>query len=260
MGHLEGKTSVVTGGSAGIGLATAARLADEGAYVFVTGRRESELEAAVKTIGADRATAVVGDISKPEDLDRLYEAVRARGKGLDVLVANAAVGAFVTLEQTTEEHFDQTFAVNVRGTLFTAQKALPLLNDGASIVLVGSTAGDRGVEAFGAYAASKAAVRSFARTWSTELKGRGIRVNVVSPAWIETPGGDRRLWRRGDRPGHQGAGRRDRAQGPHGPARGGRRSRGLPGLGPEQLRRRREHLRRRRREPDLSRHHTVGGI
>lgn len=189
MGQLSDKTSVVTGGSSGIGLATAVRLADEGAYVFVTGRREAELEAAVRTIGPDRATAVVGDISKPEDLDRLYEAVRARGKGLDVLVANAAVGAFVTLQQTTEEHFDQTFAVNVRGTLFTVQKALPLLNDGASIVLLGSTAADRGVAAFGAYAASKAAVRSFARTWSNELKDRGIRVNVVSPAWIETPGG-----------------------------------------------------------------------
>ena len=189
MGQLDGKTSVVTGGSSGIGLATAVRLAAEGAYVFVIGRREAELETAVKTIGPDRATAVVGDISKPEDLDRLYEVVRARGKGLDVLVANAAVGAFVTLEQTTEEHFDQTFAVNTRGTLFTVQKALPLLNDGASIVLVGSTAADRGMEAFGAYAASKAAVRSFARTWSNELKDRGIRVNVVSPAWIETPGG-----------------------------------------------------------------------
>ncbi|MER8069129.1 SDR family oxidoreductase [Streptomyces sp. NPDC094034] len=189
MGQLEGKTAVVTGGSTGIGLASAVRLADEGAYVFVTGRRQSELDAAVKTIGADRATAVVGDIAKPADLDRLYEAVRARGQGLDVLVANAAIGAFVTLEQTTEEHFDQTFAVNVRGTLFTVKKALPLLNDGASVVLVGSTAGDRGVEAFGAYSASKAAVRSFARTWSTELKDRGIRVNVVSPAWIETPGG-----------------------------------------------------------------------
>ncbi|MEV1082699.1 SDR family oxidoreductase [Streptomyces sp. NPDC050211] len=189
MGQLEGKTAVVTGGSTGIGLATAVRLADEGAYVFVTGRREAELEAAVKTIGTDRATGVVGDIGKPEDLDRLYEAVRARGQNLDVLVANAAIGSFMTLEQTTEEHFDQTFAVNTRGTLFTVQKALPLLNDGASIVLVGSTAADRGMEAFGAYAASKAAVRSFARTWSTELKGRGIRVNVVSPAWIETPGG-----------------------------------------------------------------------
>ncbi|MEV7864597.1 SDR family oxidoreductase [Streptomyces sp. NPDC088124] len=189
MGQLEGKTAVVTGGSTGIGLATAVRLADEGAYVFVTGRRASELEAAVKTVGAHRAAAVVGDIAKPEDLDRLYEAVQARGRGLDVLVANAATGAFVTLEHTTEEHFDQTFAVNVRGTMFTVQKALPLLNDGASVVLVGSTAADRGVAAFGAYAASKAAVRSFARTWSTELKDRGIRVNVVSPAWIETPGG-----------------------------------------------------------------------
>ncbi|MEU1299223.1 SDR family NAD(P)-dependent oxidoreductase [Streptomyces shenzhenensis] len=189
MGQLESKTAVVTGGSAGIGLATAVRLADEGAYVFVTGRREAELEAAVKTVGTDRATAVVGDIARPQDLDRLYEAVRARGEGLDVLVANAAVGSFMTLEQTTEEHFDQTFAVNTRGTLFTVQKALPVLNDGASIVLVGSTAADRGMEAFGAYAASKAAVRSFARTWSTELRGRGIRVNVVAPAWIETPGG-----------------------------------------------------------------------
>jgi NAD(P)-dependent dehydrogenase (short-subunit alcohol dehydrogenase family) len=189
MGQPEGKTSVVTGGSTGIGLATAVRLADEGAYVFVTGRRAAELEAAVKTIGTDRATGVAGDISDPADLDRLYDAVRARGTGLDVLVANAAVGSFVSLEQTTEQHFDQIFGVNTRGTLFTVQKALPLLNDGASVILVGSTAADRGVPAFGAYAASKAAVRSFARTWSAELKDRGIRVNVVSPAWIETPGG-----------------------------------------------------------------------
>ncbi|MFL1429358.1 MULTISPECIES: SDR family NAD(P)-dependent oxidoreductase [unclassified Nocardiopsis] len=189
MGRLDGRTAVVTGGSTGIGLATALRLADEGAHVFITGRRKPELDSAIEAIGPARATAVVGDISRTQDLDRLYEAVRGRGEGLDVLVANAGVGAFVTLEQTTEEHFDQTFGVNVRGTLFTVQKALPLLNDGASVILVGSTAGDRGVEAFGAYAASKAAVRSFARTWSTELKGRGIRVNVVSPAWIETPGG-----------------------------------------------------------------------
>jgi len=189
MGHLDGKTSVVTGGSSGIGLATAERLADEGSFVFITGRREAELAAAVASIGAERAMAVVGDVSKPKDLDRLYDAVRARGEGVDVLVANAAIGSFVSLDETTEEHFDQTFAVNVRGTLFTVQKSLPVLNDGASIILVGSTAADRGMEAFGAYAASKAAVRSFARTWSTELKGRGIRVNVVSPAWIETPGG-----------------------------------------------------------------------
>lgn len=189
MGQLEGKTAVVTGGSSGIGLATAVRLADEGAYVFVTGRRAAELDAAVTTIGSDRSTGVVGDIAKLTDLDRLYAAVRTRGRGLDVLVANAAVGSFVTLEQTTEEHFDQTFGINVRGTLFTVQKALPLLNDGASVILTGSTAADRGMEAFGVYSASKAAVRSFARTWSNELKERGIRVNVVSPAWIETPGG-----------------------------------------------------------------------
>jgi NAD(P)-dependent dehydrogenase (short-subunit alcohol dehydrogenase family) len=189
MGQLDGKTAVVTGGGTGIGLASAVRLADEGAYVFITGRRKDVLDKAVEAIGAARVTAVVSDVSEVADLDRLYEAVRARGKGLDVLVANAAVGSFVTLEQTTEEHFDHMFGVNTRGVLFTVQKALPLLNDGASVVLVGSTAADRGVEAFGAYAASKAAVRSFARTWSTELKGRGVRVNVVSPAWIETPGG-----------------------------------------------------------------------
>ncbi len=180
---------MVTGGSSGIGLATAVRLADEGSYVFITGRREAELKAAIEAIGPHRSTGIVGDVSNLKDLDRLYEAVRARGQQVDVLVANAGVGSFVTLEETTEEHFDHTFGVNVRGMLFTVQKALPVLNDGASIILVGSTAGDRGVAAFGAYAASKAAVRSFARTWSTELKGRGIRVNVVSPAWIETPGG-----------------------------------------------------------------------
>lgn len=189
MGQFAGKTSVITGGSSGIGLATATRLAEEGSYVFITGRREAQLNAAVASIGPDRSTAIVGDISKPRDVDRLYEAVRARGKGLDIVVANAAVGSFVPLDQTTEEHIDQTFSVNVKGTLFTVQKALPLLHDGGSIVLIGSTAADRGMEAFGAYAASKAAVRSFARTWSTELKSRGIRVNVVSPAWIETPGG-----------------------------------------------------------------------
>ena len=189
MGQLEGRTAVVTGGSTGIGLSSAVRLADEGAHVFVTGRREAELEAAVKTIGEHRATGVVGDVAVAADLDRLYAAVRARGKGLDVLVANAAIGAFVTLADTTEEHFDQTFGVNTRGVLFTVQKALPLLNDGASVILTGSTAADRGMAAFGAYAASKAAVRSFARTWSAELKDRGIRVNVISPGWIETPGG-----------------------------------------------------------------------
>ncbi|MFE0420584.1 SDR family oxidoreductase [Streptomyces tendae] len=188
MGQLEGKTAVVTGGGTGIGLATAVRFAAEGAYVFIIGRRKTELDGAVETIGADRAMAVAGDITEAADLDRLYDAVRARGMGLDVLFANAAAGAFVPLDQVTEEHFDQVFGVNVRGTLFTVQKALPLLNDGASVILNASTAADQGIEAFGTYAASKAAIRSFARTWSNELKGRGIRVNAVSPGGVETPG------------------------------------------------------------------------
>ncbi|CAM5615715.1 SDR family NAD(P)-dependent oxidoreductase [Streptomyces fumanus] len=190
MGQFEGKTAVVTGGSTGIGLATAVRLAAEGAHVFITGRRATALDEAVKTIGATKATAVAGDVSDPADLDRLYDAVRARGRGLDVLFANAGTGSFATLEQTTEQHIDEIFGVNVRGTLFTVQKALPLLNDGASVILNSSVRADDGVAAFGAYAASKAAVRSFARTWANELKDRGIRVNAVSPGPIDTPGAD----------------------------------------------------------------------
>ncbi|WP_327171171.1 SDR family oxidoreductase [Streptomyces sp. NBC_01336] len=186
MGLLEGKTALVTGGSTGIGLAAAVRLAAEGAHVFITGRRKAELEAAVETIGS--ATAVIGDIADLADLDRLYEAVRDRGQGLDVLFANASVAAFAPLEQITEEHFDTLFGINVRGTLFTVQKALPLLNDGASVILNGSTNVDAGDEAFGVYAASKAATRSFARTWANELKGRGIRVNAVTPGPTDTPG------------------------------------------------------------------------
>ncbi|TYB51229.1 SDR family oxidoreductase [Nonomuraea sp. PA05] len=188
MGQFEGKTAVVTGGGTGIGLATAVRLAAEGAHVFITGRRKEVLDAAVERIGS--ATAVRGDIADPADLDRLYAAVRARGRGLDVLFANAAAASFATLEQTTPEHFDETFGVNVRGTLFTVQKALPLLNDGASVILNSSVRAGDGVAAFGAYAASKAAVRSFARTWANELKGRGIRVNAISPGTIDTPGLD----------------------------------------------------------------------
>ncbi|MFC8075687.1 SDR family oxidoreductase [Streptomyces sp. NPDC057307] len=187
MGQLEGKTAVVTGGGTGIGLATAVRLAAEGAHVFITGRRKTVLDAAVETIGPAAATAVVGDISDLADLDRLYDTVRVRGRGLDVLFANAATASFATLEQVTEEHFDETFGVNVRGTLFTVQKALPLLNDGASVILNSSVRADDGVAAFGTYAASKAAVRSFARTWANELKDRGIRVNTISPGTIDTP-------------------------------------------------------------------------
>ncbi len=186
MGLLEGKTALVTGGSTGIGLASAVRLAAEGAHVFISGRRRTELDAAVETIGS--ATAVIGDIADLADLDRLYEAIRERGQGLDVLFANASVAEFLPLEQITEEHFDTLFGINVRGTLFTVQKALPLLNDGASVILNGSTNVDVGAEAFGVYAASKAATRSFARTWANELKGRGIRVNAVTPGPTDTPG------------------------------------------------------------------------
>ncbi|MGW9134877.1 SDR family NAD(P)-dependent oxidoreductase [Streptomyces sp. NPDC055681] len=187
MGLLEGKTALVTGGGTGIGLASAKRMAAEGAHVFITGRREAELDAAVEAIGA-AATAVVGDISNLDDLDRLYEAIRGRGKGLDVLFANASIAEFVPLKDITEEHFDIHFGVNVRGTLFTVQKALPVLNDGASVILNGSTNADSGAPAFGVYAASKAATRSFARTWANELKGRGIRVNAIAPGPTETPG------------------------------------------------------------------------
>ncbi|GAB2860022.1 SDR family oxidoreductase [Actinoallomurus bryophytorum] len=187
MGSLEGKTAIVTGGTTGIGLAAAARLAAEGAHVFVTGRRKAELDAAVKKIGAN-ATGVQGDVSDLADLDRLYDAVRQQGRRVDVLFANAGGGSFASLEQVTEEHFDQTFGINVRGLVFTVQKVLPLLNDGASVILTSSTAATSGAETFGVYAASKAAVRSFARTWANELKGRSIRVNAITPGTTDTPG------------------------------------------------------------------------
>ncbi len=187
MGLLDGKTALVTGGGTGIGLASAVRLAAEGAHVFITGRRKTELDAAVEVIGP-AATAVIGDIANLADLDRHYETIRSRGRGLDVLFTNASVAEFVTLEEVTEEHFDTHFGINVRGTLFTVQKALPLLNDGASVILNGSTNADVGDAAFGLYAATKAATRSFARTWANELKGRGIRVNAVTPGPTDTPG------------------------------------------------------------------------
>ncbi|MGV9283050.1 SDR family NAD(P)-dependent oxidoreductase [Streptomyces sp. NPDC003730] len=188
MGQLEGRTAVVTGGGTGIGLASAVRLADEGAHVFITGRRKAVLDAAVEVVGAERVTAVAGDVSDPADLDRLYDAVRARGRGLDVVFANAATASLVPLEEITEERYEEIFDVNVRGTLFTVQKALPLLNDGASVILNASTAAGNGAEAFSLYAASKAAVRTFARGWANELKGRGVRVNAISPGPVDTPG------------------------------------------------------------------------
>jgi NAD(P)-dependent dehydrogenase (short-subunit alcohol dehydrogenase family) len=187
MGQLDGKTAVVTGGNSGIGLATATRFAREGAHVFITGRRQEALDAALVEIGGE-ATAVQGDVANLADIDRLYAAVAEQGRSIDVLFANAGGGEFAALEQVTEEHFDATFNINVRGMLFTVQKAIPLLNDGASVILTGSTAATSGGAAFGVYAASKAAVRSFSRTWANELSGRAIRVNTLVPGSIVTPG------------------------------------------------------------------------
>jgi NAD(P)-dependent dehydrogenase (short-subunit alcohol dehydrogenase family) len=184
--RLEGKIAVITGGTEGIGLATARLFVKEGAYVFITGRRQKELEAAVKAIGTN-VSGVQGDIGKLPDLDRLYETV-AKVKGrIDIVFANAGVGEIVPLGAVTEEHFDKVFNINVRGTLFTVQKALPLLKDGGSIILNGSVASVKGTAGFGVYGASKAAIRSFVRTWTTDLKDRRIRSNVVSPGPINTP-------------------------------------------------------------------------
>jgi NAD(P)-dependent dehydrogenase (short-subunit alcohol dehydrogenase family) len=180
---LEGKTAVITGGTEGIGLATAKLFVKEGAYVFITGRRQKELDEA---IGAN-VSGVQGDVANMADLDRLYEIVgKVKGR-IDIVFANAGVGEFVPFVSVTEEHFDKLFHINVRGTLFTVQKALPLLNDGGSIILTGSVASVKGTSAFGVYAASKAAIRSFVRTWTTDLKDRRIRSNVVSPGPINTP-------------------------------------------------------------------------
>src|SRR5271155_3560976 len=182
---LEGKTAIITGGTTGIGLATAKLFVKEGAYVFIIGRRQKELDAAVEEIGSN-ITGVQGDVAKMADLDRLYEAVKAKGK-LDIVFANAGIAEFVPLDKITEEHFDKLFDINVNGTLFTVQKALPLLKDGGSIVLTGSVAGVKGTPAFGVYGATKAALRSFVRTWTVELKDRRIRSNVLSPGPTETP-------------------------------------------------------------------------
>ena len=186
MGRLEGKTAVITAATSGMALATAKLFVDEGAYVFITGRRQDKLDEAVKLIGRN-VTGVQGDAGNLADLDRLYETVKREKGTIDVLFASAGQGEFATLTQVTEEHFDKTFRVNVRGTLFTAQKALPLFNDDGSIILNGSIAGSKGFPAFGVYSASKAAVRSFARTWLVELKDRRIRVNILSPGTIDTP-------------------------------------------------------------------------
>ncbi|MEV3902362.1 SDR family oxidoreductase [Mycobacterium sp. NPDC050551] len=187
MNQLSGKTALVTGGTSGIGLATAQRLAAEGAHVFLTGRRQSGVDEAVASIGAN-ATGVQGDITDADDLERLAGAIQEHGEGLDVVFANAGGGEFATLADETPEHLLDTLTRNVGGTVFTVQKVLPLLNEGASIVLAGSTAASAGVPAFGAYAASKAAIRSLGRTWAAELVDRKIRVNTVVPGPVETPG------------------------------------------------------------------------
>ena len=186
MGKLDGKIAVITGGNSGLGLAAAERFVAEGAYVFITGRRQDELDAAVQTIGGN-VTGVQGDISKLDDLDRLFAVVREKKGRIDVLFANAGGGEFAPLGQITEGHFDKTFDINVKGTVFTVQKALPLMSAGASIVINGSMVSIKGLPAFGVYAATKAALRSFARTWSVDLAPRGIRVNVVSPGTVVTP-------------------------------------------------------------------------
>jgi NAD(P)-dependent dehydrogenase (short-subunit alcohol dehydrogenase family) len=187
VGKLEGKIALVTGGNSGIGLATARRFVDEGAYVFVTGRREPELAAAVKEVGRN-VTGVQGDVSSLGDLDRLFARIKAEKGKLDVVFANAGVARYAPLGTITEGHYDSIFDVNVKGLLFTVQKALPLLPDGASVILNASIVASKGLGANSVYSATKAAVRSFARTWTTDLKARRIRVNVVSPGATDTPG------------------------------------------------------------------------
>lgn len=187
MGKLAGKVAVITGANSGIGLASAQRFAAEGARVFMTGRRAAELDAAVTTVGHG-AVGIPSDISKPEDLDRVFELVRREAGHIDVLFANAGGGDFAPLGAITEEQVDRIFGTNVKGTLFTVQKALPLLKDGASVILTGSTSATTGIPAFSVYSASKAAIRALARSWILDLAPRKIRVNVLVPGATSTPG------------------------------------------------------------------------
>ena len=186
MGKLNGKVAVITGGNSGIGLATAKRFVEEGAHVVITGRREKELAEAAALIGKN-VTTVAGDITRLEDLDRLYSIVKEKHGHIDVVFANAGWGEIAALETASETHFDKTFDLNAKGTFFTVQKALPLIKEGGSIILTSSVASVRGDPAFSAYAASKAAVRAFARGWTAEMKDRKVRVNSLSPGPIETP-------------------------------------------------------------------------
>lgn len=186
MGKLSGKTALVTGGSSGIGLAIARLFVEEGAYVYITGRREGRLEAAKAEIGGSIA-GLQADLTKLDELDDLFARIKSEKGSLDVVVANAGMVELQTIAEATPEHFDRTFTTNARGTYFTVSKAIPLLSKGSSIVLVASGMHLKGFPAYGAYAATKAAIRSFARTWAAELKGEGIRVNTLSPGLIETP-------------------------------------------------------------------------
>jgi NAD(P)-dependent dehydrogenase (short-subunit alcohol dehydrogenase family) len=185
MDKLSNKTAVVTGGTSGIGLAIAKAFVDAGAKVVITGRRQGVLDAAIKTLG-DRASGFRGDVADLDDLDRLYASF-SPDAGIDVLVANAGIAEIVPFAEVTEDHFDRIFDINVKGTLFTVQKALPYLNDGASIILMGSVSGVKGAPGFGVYGASKAAIRNLVRGWSLELKHRNIRSNVISPGPVDTP-------------------------------------------------------------------------
>jgi len=187
MNKLEGKIALITGGNSGIGLATAKRFVNEGAYVFITGRRDAELAAAVKDIGRN-VTGIQGDVSNLRDLDRLFAQIKGEKDKLDIVFANASIAKYGAFGEITEDLYDSIFNINVKGVLFTVQKALPLLADGASIILNASIVASKGLPANSVYSATKAAVRSFARTWTTDLKARRIRVNAVSPGATDTPG------------------------------------------------------------------------
>ena len=186
-GKLQGKVALITGANSGIGLATAKRFVAEGAYVYITGRRQEQLDQAVEAIGSN-VTGIRGDISRLEDIDQIFAVIKSKHNHLDIVFANAGLGTFEALGKITEEGFDLAFGVNVKGTLFTVQKALPFLTKGGSIILTGSTTGSKGTASFSVYGATKAAIRNFARSWALDLKGSGIRVNVLSPGATGTPG------------------------------------------------------------------------
>ncbi len=233
MSQLADKTALVTGGTAGIGLAAARRMADEGAHVFLTGRAQSSIDSAVRAIGS-AATGIRSDVTSMDDLDTLVAAIADYGHGLDIVFANAGGGEFAALPDITTQHFLDTFNRNVGGTLFTVQKVLPILNRGASIILAGSTSAYNGTPSFSVYAASKAAIRSFGRTWAAELIDRQIRVNTIVPgpvrdSWPGRPGAERSTG------GTSGPNRVSSADGPSRPAGGDRRCCPLPRLRPEQL-------------------------